>query len=55
MTPDCTNLRKTLSISRHNKVMRSVNTNDYLLNNLPQILPQLPRKHYRSNQKLPRL
>lgn len=33
--------------------MRSVNTNDYLLNNLHQILPQLPKKYYGSNQKFP--
>jgi len=55
VTPDDTNLGKTLNISRHNEILRSVNTNDYLLNNLPQILSQLPRKYYRSNQKFPHL
>lgn len=29
ITPDCINLIKPLNISRHNKIMRSVNTNDY--------------------------
>ena len=53
MTADNINLIKALNISRHNNIMRSVKTNDYLLNNLDQIMPQLPGKRYLSNQKFP--